>query len=210
MMNGFFILMTLFAQVAQAQTDPKPVVERIQKYYDATKDLHAKFEQTLESGMGRAKKASGDVWLKKPGRMRWDYVKPEKKLMVADGKTLWVYEQEDAQAIKQDMSSSTLPAQVSFLVGQGKLQDEFDATVVKSEGETITLKLVPKSGTTQYRYLEFIVDAKSGMVKETVIYDQQGGTNRLSFSNIEQNKGVPDGKFTFTPPAGTKILNPPR
>jgi outer membrane lipoprotein carrier protein len=204
MMHGLFLWVSLLT------VDPKPIVDRIQKYYDSTKDLHAKFEQTLESGMGRAKKASGDVWLKKPGRMRWDYAKPEKKLMVADGKTLWVYEQEDAQAIKQDMSSSTLPAQVSFLVGQGKLSDEFDATVVKSEGENITLKLVPKSGTTQYRYLEFIVDAKTGMVKETVIYDQQGGTNRLTFSNVEQNKGVADGKFTFTPPAGTKILNPPR
>lgn len=210
MMYGLFMWLSLLAQVQGGAADAKPIVERIQKYYDSTRDLHAKFEQTLESGMGRAKKASGDVWLKKPGRMRWDYQKPEKKLMVADGTTLWVYEQEDAQAIKQDMKSSTLPAQVSFLVGQGKLQDEFDSTVEKSEGESITLKLVPKSGTAAYRYLEFIVDAKTGMVKETVIYDQQGGTNRLSFSNVEQNRGVADGKFNFTPPPGTKILNPPR
>ena len=42
------------------------------------------------------------MWLKKPGRMRWDYEKPEKKLMVSDGSTLWVYEPEDEQAATQN------------------------------------------------------------------------------------------------------------
>ena len=211
----WLLFVSWLAQAQSADSAPQAIVARIQKYYDQTKDLHAKFEQTLESGAGaRAKKASGDVWLKKPGKMRWDYTKPEKKLMVADGTTLWVYEEEDAQALKQDLKASTLPAQVSFLVGQGKLADEFDASVVKPEGvgapgDTV-LKMVPKVGTAAYRYLLFIVDAKSGMVKETIIYDQQGGTNKLSFSAVEQNKGVPDAKFSFTPPAGTKIVTPPR
>jgi outer membrane lipoprotein carrier protein len=213
----FFSLIAVawFAQAQIADPSAPSVVAKIQKYYDQTKDLHAKFEQTLESGAGgRAKKASGEVWLKKPGKMRWDYTKPEKKLMVADGTTLWVYEAEDGQALKQDMRASTLPAQVSFLVGQGKLSDEFDASITTVEGlgqpgDTL-VKLVPKSGTTAYRYLVFVVDAKSGMVKETMIYDQQGGTNRLAFTTVEQNKGVADGKFSFSPPPGTKIISPPR
>src|SRR5262245_44621181 len=60
-------------------------VARMQKFYESTSDLHAKFEQELVASIGGTKKASGDVWLKKPGRMRWEYAKPEKKLMVADG-----------------------------------------------------------------------------------------------------------------------------
>ena len=47
-----------------------------------------------------------------------------------------------------------------------------------------------------------------GQVARTLIYDQQGGTNQLSFSNLETNHGIDDGKFRFTPPAGTKILKP--
>ena len=211
-------LLTLLAAPALAQSADPPardVVAKIQKFYDATKDLHAKFEQSLESGIGgRPKVASGEVWLKKPGKMRWDYAKPEKKLMVSDGSTLWVYEAEDEQAFKQSMSSSTLPAQVSFLVGEGKLADEFDASVVHPEGiggagEQV-MKMVPKTATTAYRYLLFVVDAKTGQVKQTVIYDQQGGTNKLTFSALEQNRGVDDGKFKFTPPPGTKILGAPK
>ena len=192
-----------------AEQDTSEVVAKVQKAYDSAKDLHAKFDQSIHSQFGGDKKASGDVWLKKPGRMRWDYVTPEKKLMISDGKTLWVYEPEDAQAFKQDLKSSSLPSSVAFLLGEGKLADEFEITPLKSEKlEQTLLKLVPKVATAAYRYIEFTVDSKSGQVVQTTLYDQQGGTNRLSFGTIETNKGVSDDKFRFKPPAGTKIIAP--
>jgi outer membrane lipoprotein carrier protein len=214
-MRAFPLLMSLLAAPAQAQpsADPAvaPLVARIQKFYDSTKDLHARFDQVLESGMGAKKKASGELSLKKPGKMRWDYQKPEKKLMVSDGQTLWVYEPEDEQAFKQELRASTLPLSVTFLFGQGKLSDEFTVTVVHpdgigSAGDTV-LKLVPKTATAAYRYLLFVVDPKTGVVHETIIYDQQGGTNHLTFTNVETNKGIDDAKFHFSPPTGTKILS---
>lgn len=188
------------------------VVARVQKYYDATRDLRARFEQQMDSPSRAPSKASGEVWLKKPGKMRWDYARPEKKLMVSDGSTLWVYEPEDEQAYKQDLKGNALPAQVSFLLGEGRLDKEFDASFTKLDGlggDEVALKLVPKTGTAAYRYLVFVVDGKSGQVKQTLIYDQQGGTNRLSFVEVQQNKGVSDDKFKFAPPAGTHILKPP-
>ena len=189
------------------------VVARVQKYYDATKDLHARFEQQIASPSRSPQKATGEVWLKKPGKMRWDYAEPEKKLMVSDGGTLWVYEPEDAQAFKQSLKDNALPAQVSFLLGEGKLAQEFDASFTKLDGlaaDELALKMVPKTGTAAYRYLVFVVDGKSGQVKQTVIYDQAGATNKLSFVDVQQNKGVDDAKFKFTPPTGTHVLTPPK
>jgi outer membrane lipoprotein carrier protein len=211
------VALTTLAMVAQAQ-EKKPeaaatVVARVQKYYDSTKDLRAKFEQLLDSPSRAPSKASGDVWLKKPGKMRWDYATPEKKIMVSDGATLWVYVPEDEQAYKQDLKGNALPAQVSFLLGEGKLDKEFDASLTKVDGlaaDEVALKMVPKQGTTAYRYIVFVVDDKSGQVRRTIIYGQDGSTNRLSFLEVQQNKGVDDGKFKFTPPAGTHILKPPQ
>jgi outer membrane lipoprotein carrier protein len=188
-----------------------PLVAKIQKFYDSSRDLHAHFDQVLKSEIGGAKKAAGEVWLKKPGKMRWDYAKPEKKIMVSDGQTLWVYEPEDEQALKQDLRSSTLPLSVSFLLGQGKLGDEFSISLVHEEGiggpGEAVLKLVPKTPTAAYRYLLFVVEPQSGLVRGTIIYDQQGGTNQLTFTNVETNRGVADSKFKFTPPRGTRILS---
>jgi len=215
MMRMLAVLMPLLG-VAHAQR-PEPaaagLVAKVQKYYDSTKDLRAHFEQQMQSPSRAPSKAAGEVWLKKPGKMRWDYLTPEKKLMVSDGATLWVYEPEDEQAYKQDLKGNALPAQVSFLLGEGRLDKEFDASVTKVDGvaaDDVALKMVPKVGTAAYRYLVFVVDGKSGMVKQTIIYDQQGGTNKLTFAEVRQNKGVDDGKFKFAPPAGTHILTPPK
>lgn len=193
------------------------VVAQIQKFYEHTSGLRARFAQTLAGPMGK-RQASGGLLLKKPGKMRWDYEKPEKKLFVADGTTLWMYEPEDEQAFYQPLSSSQLPAQVSFLFGRGKLSDEFDisyldnSTLKLGEAADLILKLVPKKATAQYRYLVFVVHPRTFMVKETLLYDQQGGTNHLVFSNVELNpkSGLEDSRFSFTPPPGTKIINPNR
>jgi outer membrane lipoprotein carrier protein len=193
------------------------VVAKIQKVYENTANLKVRFAQTLVGPMGK-RQASGILYIKKPGKMRWDYEKPEKKLFVADGTTLWMYEPEDEQAFRQPLSSSQLPAQVSFLFGRGKLLDEFDVSYFDGAGEKtkpgetgdLVLKLVPKKPTAQYKFLVFIVSSHNFLVKETLLYDQQGGTNELDFSGLETNlkTGVDDSRFSFTPPPGTKIINP--
>ena len=198
-----------------APVNVKAVVERVQKVYEGTQDLHARFDQETISVMGK-RKASGEVWLKKPGKMRWDYEKPEKKLFVADGTNLWVYEPEDEQAFKQSLSSSQLPTQVSFLFGRGKLLDDFEVSYLDGQGlgepADLVLKLVPKVATAQYRYLVFVVSPTTHLVKETLLFDQQGGSNHIVFSTIETNPktGVDDSRFAFTPPANTKIITPGR
>ena len=194
--------------------DATQTAEQVQRYYDAAKELHAHFDQTVMTAMGTKKRASGDVWLKKPGRMRWDYAKPEKKLMVADGQTLWVYEPEDEQAFKQDLRGTNLPDSVAFLLGEGRLRDQFEPSIEKSPPDgvaqpgEVVLRLAPKHATAAYRSLLFIVEPKSGAVNGTVVFDQQGGESRIRFSGIETNKPIEDARFKFTPPAGTRVLKP--
>lgn len=189
------------------------VVAQLQKNYDSMGALRAKFSQVLSGPMGR-RQAQGIVSLKKPGKMRWDYEKPEKKLFVADGVTLWVYEPEDEQAYKQPLNSSQLPAQVSFLFGRGRLHDEFEVTYHDEPGlgqaGEVVLRLLPKVASAQYRHLLFVVDPKTFLVKETVLFDQQGGKNHLAFSSVEANPktGVDDSRFSFSPPPDTKIITP--
>jgi len=94
----------------------------MQRFYDRTQEFKADFRQTLTNPVyGRKQVFDGIVRFKKPGKMRWDYQTPEKKLFVSDGKVLWVYEPEDAQAYKQSLTDSALPTAVAFLFGQGKL-----------------------------------------------------------------------------------------
>src|SRR4051794_39240662 len=161
---------------AAARLPVKEVVDHVQKRYDAAKDFRARFNQTLtNAAFGRKSSSTGEVLFKKPGRMRWNYEKPEAKVYLADGSTLWLYEPEDKQAFKQDLKSSQLPAALAFLTGQGKLTTEFE---VAAAGKTpygmpgdYVLSLSPRQPQAQVKTILFIVDATTFDVRESVITD---------------------------------------
>src|SRR5512142_173940 len=154
--------------------DVKSVVAEVQKRYDGAADFRARFTQTLTSAaLGRKTSSAGEVMFKKPGRMRWDYEKPDKSSYVTDGGVLWLYEPEDRQAFKQDLKSSQLPAALSFLTGKGKLATEFDITFAagKTGGSDYVLSLSPKTPQAQVKAIQFIVDPRTFDVRESVITD---------------------------------------
>jgi outer membrane lipoprotein carrier protein len=193
----------------------KEVVDRVQKRYDGAKDFRARFNQTLtNAAFGRKTSSAGEVLLKKPGRMRWNYAQPEPKMYLADGNTLWLYEPEDKQAFKQDLKSSQLPAALAFLTGQGKLAAEFDITLAPPGPKTpygtardYLLTLVPKAPQAQVKTIVFVVEPKTFDVRESVITDQAGNVNDLIFSDIRVNTNVPDGTFKWAPPPGTRLID---
>ncbi len=188
------------------------LVDKVQKRYDGANDFRARFTQTLTStAMGRKTNSAGGVMFKKPGRMRWDYEKPEKATYVSDGGVLWLYEPEDQQAFKQELKASQLPAALAFLTGKGKLSAEFDITAVaKSSYGTpgdYLLSLSPKAAEPQVKNILFVVDPKSFDVRESVITDGQGNLNDLTFADIKMNTHVPEADFHFTPPAGVRVID---
>jgi outer membrane lipoprotein carrier protein len=194
----------------------KDVVEHVQKRYDAAKDFRARFNQTLtNAAFARKSSSSGEVLLKKPGRMRWNYAQPEPKMYLADGNTLWLYEPEDRQAFKQDLKSSQLPAALAFLAGQGKLAAEFDITAVDAKAtktpygspRDYLLSLAPKTPQAQVKTILFVVDPRTFDVRESVITDQQGNVNDLLFSEIKTNTNIPDATFRWAPPAGVRLID---
>jgi outer membrane lipoprotein carrier protein len=191
----------------------KEVVERVQKRYDAAKDFRARFNQTLtNAAFGRKSSSAGEVLLKKPGRMRWNYAQPEPKMYLADGNTLWLFEPEDKQAFKQDLKSSQLPAALAFLAGQGKLAAEFDIVLADPKTPYGTpgdyrLSLSPKMPQAQVKTILFVVDPKTFNVRESVITDQQANINDLLFSDIRTNTNLPDATFRWAPPAGVRLID---
>jgi outer membrane lipoprotein carrier protein len=184
----------------------------VQKRYDGAADFRARFTQTLTSAaLGRKTNSAGEVMFKKPGRMRWDYEKPEKSSYVTDGGVLWLYEPDDRQAFKQKLESSQLPAALSFLTGKGKLATEFDIsfagkTAYGGPGDHV-LSLSPKTPQAQVKAILFVVDPRTFDVRESVITDAQGNVNDLVFADIRVNTKVPDALFHFTPPAGTRVID---
>jgi outer membrane lipoprotein carrier protein len=188
------------------------VVADVQKRYDGAADFRGRFSQTLTSAaLGRKTISSGEVAFKKPGRMRWDYEKPDKSTYVTDGGVLWLYEPDDRQAFKQELKSSQLPSALAFLIGKGKLATEFDIAFVDKSpyatGRDYVLSLSPKVPQPQVKSILFVVDPRTFDVRESVITDAQGNVNDVVFADIRINTRVPETLFHFSPPAGVRVID---
>lgn len=197
---------------APARLELPAVIERMQKNYDQAKDFRAHFTQKYTNlAFNRTKVSSGEVAFKKGGRMRWDYSKPDPQLFVSDGKVLWLYEPADKQAFKQDLKQSQLPAALSFLLGKGKLADEFEISLAGEipygSKTDYRLSLKPRKPQSTYKSIYFIVDAKSFYVTESVLVNAQGDINDISFSDLKVNTKVPDAHFVWQVPAGVKQID---
>ena len=199
------------ACAAFAASDPlHDALDRIQQRYESTRTLTADFKQTVESPtLARPLQSQGTVAFEKPNRMRWDYAKPDEQLIVGDGETLWVYQPEDHQAIKAPLGEAfqaTTP--VTFLAGLGRLDRDFEATLVREDADDWQLRLVPKKdpalGT-----LELRVRKKDAAIEEARITDPVGTTTRIAFSNEKRNVTIDPARFRFSPPAGVDVIKPP-
>jgi outer membrane lipoprotein carrier protein len=148
---------------AQPATDVAALAAAVQRHYDAVKDFRADFTHTYEGGVLRKKTVErGQVAIQKPGRMRWTYTDPEKKVFVSDGTKLYSYIPEDRQvyvaSVPPDDEASTA---VLFLAGKGNLQRDFDASQVSVPGapaDSVALKLMPRHPQREYDWLELVVD----------------------------------------------------
>jgi outer membrane lipoprotein carrier protein len=220
------LLLALAAPAAPAAPAPAPaapaapaanrlplptVIDKMQKNYDQAKDFRAHFSQKYTNvAFNRTKVSSGEIAFKKGGRMRWDYDKPDPQMYVSDGKTLWLYEPNDKQAFRQSLKESQLPGSLAFLMGKGKLTDEFDISLAGeiAYGNKVDyrLSLKPKQPQGTYKAIYFIVDAKTFYVTESVLVNAQGDINDITFSDVKVNTKLPDTLFKWTKPADVRLI----
>lgn len=200
------------APSAAAAPSVAEVIARVQARYDGTTSFQARFEQAqLNAAFGRTRRASGEVLFKKPGRMRWNYDAPDKKVFVSNGEVLWLYEPADKQAFKQDLKGSQLPAALAFLMGKGKLDRDFEVTLAGNlpygRPQDHRLSLRPREPQSQYKSIYFIVDPETFHVRQSVLVDAQGNINDITFSDYKVNPRLADSVFDWKPPSGVRVID---
>lgn len=203
------LLSSGFAQNPPAQD----VARALQQKYDRVKDFTADFTHVYEGGVLKKKLSErGVVQVKKPGRMRWEYVSPEKKLFVSDGRKIYSYIPADKQvivsAVPTDDQATTA---VLFLTGKGNVTRDFTVSYTNgaSAGE-YALRLDPKQRQRDYDWLVLVVDRQTLQIHSLSAGDQQGGRSTFTFTNYRENTGLPDSVFAFKIPRGTDVVTADR
>ena len=201
----------LTAVVAAPNPTSGDVVAGLQASYQATRDIKASFEQvyTYKVG-GLTKRSSGRIFLKKPGKMRFDYLTPNKRHFISDGDVMWVYEPEQAQAFQDSLKSSQSSVVVGLLLGSGDLAKDFDHSLLAPDDSgRHRLQLVPKESARTFRKVVLTLDPSTFRVMGVAWEDPTGNHNSMVFTKLTANAGLPDAGFLFSPPAGTRVIKAP-
>src|SRR3989441_1704071 len=188
------------------------VVRDVETSYARMTDLRAEFTQSaFNKSLNQTIPARGTVYLKKGGKLRWEYTEPTPQEIVSDGKKLWVYTPTLNQANVADAPEALAGPAGSFLAGLGRLRTEFQVRFLNPAQPKDTegnwdLDLAPKQTLPTMTRLILSLDAKSWEIKKAVVHDQFENTVTMRFSKMVVNSGLPERTFTFVAPKGVVIV----
>lgn len=207
--TAVFIAVLVLAATAFAQTDVRQIADRVDARYNNLQTLQADFIETYR-GPGIVRSESGTLWLKRPGRMRWEYRQPREKLFVTDGKTAWFYVPGEKQVRKTKLKTlEDLRSPLAYLLGKTKLEKEFAglslAPDVKPEtAGDVVLRGVPRhmGGISQVQF-EITPDSR---IARILVEQEDGTITEFRFAGQKENVAIADQRFKFTAPPGVETI----
>src|SRR5207245_5363546 len=190
--------------------DVHALARAVDEHYNRLRTLQAEFTEIYQ-GSGVERTESGTLWLKKPGKMRWEYRSPEQKLFVGDGHDAWFYLPVEKQARKSSMRKlEDLRSPLAFLLGKTKLEKElqllsFAPDVQSWKPEDSMLRGVPRGLEDRVRQVLLEVTPEH-QIARILIHGVDDSITEYRFSNQKENVEVPDHQFRFAAPVGTEVV----
>ena len=183
------------------------LAQRVDRHYDQLHSLKASFTENY-AGLGMTRTESGTLFLRKPGRMMWQYSSPPGKIFLLDGKYAWFYTQGDAQV--QRISASELDdlrSPLRFLLGHTQLEKELTGlTLAEAANGSFLLSGQPKGQEKRVTRLELTVTA-AGAITAIEVDEPDGAITRFTFAGEQPDTPIPAATFHFTPPAGVPVVD---
>jgi outer membrane lipoprotein carrier protein len=167
--------------------------------------LHARFEQQVVSTDGAVEdRSSGEVWLQRPQRFRWEYGGDFPEVVVADGERVWIYDEALEQVTVEDQSAGELASPLTLLTDPGRLDEQF---AVREAGETYGLQLLElRAHSEENDFERILLGLRNGALELMIMEDAFGLRTELRFHDVERNPAVDETRFSFTPPEGVDVV----
>ncbi|WP_245608552.1 outer membrane lipoprotein chaperone LolA [Stenoxybacter acetivorans] len=179
-------------------------IDDLQKFNADVSSISGQFTQTV-SGKKRTQTTSGEFQIVRPGLFRWEYNKPYQQLIVGDGKTVWLYDQDLAQVSKRAQNESLGDSPAAILSDKNALNSRYTLTEDGSNNDVSYVRAAPKSSNSNYQYIR--IGFQAGKLTQLQLKDQFGNQTVIHFKNIQENTAIARERFRFTPPKGVDIIS---
>jgi outer membrane lipoprotein carrier protein len=204
------VLLIAFPPTTVQATDVRSIADGVDRHYNHLRTLECEFTE-IYSGSGSERTESGTLWLKKPGKMRWEYRSPKEKLFVGDGKQAWFYVPGEHQVRRTSMRKlDDLRSPLAFLLGKTRLEKELGELslapdVAPLAPGDVLLKGVPKGWADRFRQVLLEVTPDRS-IERIVLQEVDGTTIEYRFSGQKEDVEIADRRFEFAVPDGVEVV----
>ncbi|MCW5588074.1 MAG: outer membrane lipoprotein chaperone LolA [Legionellales bacterium] len=196
------IVIVCLCQTVFADSPAQTVIN----YLSKVNSLTASFtQQSLGNNSNLRQNTAGTMAILRPNRFRWDILKPNKQFIIADGKSLWIYDVDLQQVTVANLQHSI--GQSPALLLSGKLTGLLNSYAVSrlpnsNNSEGFSLRAKTQNATYQAVDLFFV----NGIISQMRITDNLGQRSLVTFSRVQVNPRLNASIFNFQPPRGVDVI----
>ncbi len=185
-------------------------VQDLHRFFQDTHTVTADFSQEIANAQGEIiKRASGRLWISRPGKFRWDYAGADGQVIVSNGERVWLYEPALQQVTVQPLSKSLGSTPAALIAGRDTLDRDFKVQTLPAKDGLQWVLLEPKDGQTQgFTALRLGFDGR-GQLREMRMEDAFSQKTLLRFTKVRINRPIAAHTFQFVPPKGVDVLSNP-
>jgi outer membrane lipoprotein carrier protein len=200
-----FISIFFVTTPVSAANDPKSGVESLRRFFKEVNTFSARFTQVvLDERLSPIQESSGTLWIERPNKFRWDYEKPYKQRIVADGERLWVYDVGLQQVSVRRLSGGLGDTPAMLLAGRGRLEDNFTIKPLSAQNDIEWVQLSPRRKDSGYEDIR--IGFAQGKLRVLEMVDGFGQVTRVTFQSSRENPRIEPDRFSFTPPEGVDVV----
>ena len=187
------------------------ILDRVERKYTHSKFSADFIQKSTIKAMDIADMASGKVFIKYPGMMRWEYEKPDKQIIVTDADKLWIYRPADNQVMTGKAPTFFRDGKgASFLSDIGLIRKKFEISLgegKKKESDMFYhLTLVPHEKTMDISKIRLLISKQTFNVLQVITQNSYGDETRIDLINSAFGVNLDDSLFSFSIPEGTDVL----
>jgi len=191
----------VFPQLAQAGA-----IDQLHDFLKSTHTLRADFSQMIVGKNGRKpQQSSGTVAISRPGKLRWEILKPYPQLVIGDGEKVWIHDPDLQQVTVRKAGQAIGASPAALLSGSNELEKNFTLKEAGDAEGMAWIEATPKAGDSGFEKVR--LGFAGNDLKAMELQDSFGQTTLIRFARIERNPSLPATTFKFTPPPGVDVVS---
>jgi len=209
-MKPFFFARCVTVFVLSNTTYAATATSDLSTLLENVKSMKANFTQTTSTSRGHSQKISyGRMALQRPGKFRWEIIKPMPQLIIANQSRLWVYDPDLEQVTIRTLNKASGDTPALFLSNNADLDQHYIVKAMEKNGsQGQWFLLTPKKKDAMFESIQ--MGFTDHQIHEMRLKDNLGNNTVIQFQNIQNNSGLSSALFTFKPPARVDVIDETR